>query len=63
MATKKRESRTALARGKRAMLVEFTVEQKEKIQEAAEAKGIKPSQFVRLYAVDAAEKYFAKKEK
>lgn len=44
---RKRESRTALARGRRAIVVEFTPEQKEQIEDFSDDDGMKPAQFIR----------------
>lgn len=56
MKTKQKKSRTAAARGKAAILVEVTLEEKENIQKAAESTGLKPAQFLRNHGLTAAKK-------
>ncbi len=60
---KKSESRTALARGKRAILIEVTEEQKAMIQQAAEIEQTTLAHYVRQTVVAAAKKKIEKSEK
>lgn len=60
MKAKTAKSRTAAARGKCAVLVEMTTEQKEELQKAADTVGIKPAQFLRTYGLKEAKKINSK---
>ncbi len=56
MKAKQAKSRTASARGKCAVLVEMTTEQKSELRQAADSSGLKPAQFMRNHALAAAKK-------